>query len=115
MPLFEKEKKEGKTYFSSYCAYLYFYIFKAVFGGYGEGLAVRERLNEFDGLPILFIDGKFAPEEGEGIRFYSSKFKNFLDERDYCKFVEFDQCTHWGFFQDRAKQANDTIYQFLQK
>ena len=110
IPLFEKEKQDDKVYFASYCAYPYYYmkdVLKGESGGYVESLAIAPRLNEFDGLPILFIDAN-------GLRFYSQKFKNFLESRSYCKFVEFDDCRHWQFMTDKSDKANDTIYDFLQ-
>lgn len=109
-PVFEKEKRENKTYFHSTGAYLYYYVLKAAFSGQSQKLSVTERLNEFDGLPILFIDGNKGDDP---VRFYTTKFKQFIDERDYCKFVEFD-CYHW-IMTEKPNELNETVYQFLQK
>ena len=109
LPLLAKERRENKTYIHSTSCYPYYFFIKAKLIG-DTRLSIQDRLNEFDGLPILFIDGN----EGEDpIAFYSSKFKKFIDQRDYCKFVEFE-CHHW-IMADKPNELNETVYQFLQK
>eukprot|EP01084_Bolivina_argentea_P099426 178735_1 len=103
--------------FDSCQGYLYFYVIKTIFFGSKKQLGnimVRGKLNEFDNLPVLFIDatkGWHYP-----VQYYSNKFKQYLEDRDDCEFVEFD-CYHW--IQDEKiglpQKLNETIHQFIQK
>ena len=106
IPLWEKEKKDNKTYYSSLQCYMYYHTIKAILTGNAKSISIRSRLNEYDGLPILFINGNKTP-----LRFYTDKFKEFLEERSYCKFLDFD-CSHW-IPTDKPDELNDAISQFI--
>ena len=110
-PLFDKEKKENKKYFHSLSAHLYFNLMKQIIFGDVRSLAVTPRLNEFDGLPILFADGCGGDDPMPG---YSKKFKKFIEDRDYCKFVVFGDCGHW-IMQQNPTRFNQVVYEFIQK
>ena len=109
-PLLDKEKRDNKVYLSSYQAYLYYYIISGALL-FGKRYDIRNQLDKLDGLPILFID---ATAGDNPMVFYSSKFRKHLEARDYCKFVEFEDCNHWIMTQNPTK-LNDTVYDFIQK
>ena len=112
LPLFERENADKRCYMHSTSAYLYYYVMvKAILFGGGKELDVGSRLQQLDGLPILFVDGKKGEDP---MRFYTDKFKKHMDERDYCQFVEYEDCGHWIMLEGQEK-FNAVLLQFLQR
>ena len=120
LPVFRKEKEDGRAYFDSVQTYLYFYFIKAMLFGQKQAFKDLEfpfDLSKFDGIPILFICSGEGWQHDDGNPYHSKKYKKFIQERDYCKYVQFDDCNHWLMDEKvgNPQRLNNEIYQFLQK
>ena len=115
LPIIRLEKEHNKTYFDSAQGYVYFHILMHKNLKQMDELKkinMKSKLNELDGLPILFIDATKGWHYK--VDYYSETFKKWINERNYCKFIEFD-CYHW--IQDTdiglPQKLNDCIHEWI--
>jgi len=112
LPLLEKEREEKRRYVHSTAAYPYYYMLRRIMTGGFKDVLVTSRLNEFDGVPILFMDAQ-PSDKPNPMRFYTDKFKKYIDSREDCEFVAMD-ASHWIMW-DKPKQFNEKLLAFIQK
>mmetsp|Transcript_93316 Transcript_93316/g.114300 ORF Transcript_93316/g.114300 Transcript_93316/m.114300 type:complete len:349 (+) Transcript_93316:192-1238(+) len=111
-PLRLLELQENKSYIHSSAGFPYIYIIKSFIKN-PKWVNTLERINEFDKIPILFVDSR---EPGQPIfNYYSPKFKKWMDDHENCQWETFP-CGHWLMHPKvgLSDQLNKIMFDFLQ-